>query len=72
MCVYFFPRMRRRLEHFSESIANNATEWKDFFNAMEPEFACLPTSFQDADDISRLIFLKCLRPDRVAPALEAC
>lgn len=49
----------------------NLLTWKEFFEQSEPHKTPLPPPYDTADDISRLIVLKALRPDSVIPAVRS-
>lgn len=49
---------------------DSPSEWEDYFNLCEPENEPFPAPFDHADDFRRLIFLKCLRPDKLISAIK--
>ncbi|XP_062562978.1 dynein axonemal heavy chain 3 isoform X3 [Armigeres subalbatus] len=60
----------KSLNKLRESFTENLDEWKSFYNLSDPERNELPKPYQAQDDLVKLIVLKCLRPDKVVPALQ--
>lgn len=54
---------------FCEHITNDEESWKSFFTSANPENA-LPETYASANQIIKLIILKCLRPDALYNAVE--
>ncbi|GAB0093009.1 Dynein heavy chain [Sergentomyia squamirostris] len=53
-----------------EDFKANLSAWKEFVEQPEPHKVPLPSPYDSADEISRLIILKALRPDSVIPAVR--
>ncbi|XP_053695545.1 dynein axonemal heavy chain 3 [Sabethes cyaneus] len=51
-------------------LQENLDEWKDYYNSSTPEESPLPAPYHDCDGLAKIIILKCLRPDKVVPAMQ--
>ncbi|KAL1398756.1 hypothetical protein pipiens_008712 [Culex pipiens pipiens] len=60
----------KSLEKLRDSFTASLDEWKEFYNLSAPEQAPLPSPYHEREDLVKLIILKCLRPDKVVPALQ--
>ncbi|XP_055607362.1 dynein axonemal heavy chain 3 isoform X2 [Uranotaenia lowii] len=58
------------LKNLRESFEANLNVWKIFYNESTPEERKLPEPFQEHEGLVKLIILKCIRPDKVVPALQ--
>lgn len=69
--LYFFlPFGFFRLEKFRESFKNNIQGWKKFYDVSNPHEIQCPTPLQDIKGLQRLVALRCVRPDKVVPAVQ--
>lgn len=59
-----------RLEHFRESVESNPAEWKDIHSSANPHIQKFPEPYKDVNDLTRLIILKCLRPDKILSTIQ--
>lgn len=60
----------KSLSKLRETFTDNLDKWQAFYNLSEPENSELPEPYRGQDDLVKLIILKCLRPDKVVPALQ--
>lgn len=51
-------------------MAANINHWKLYYDKASPETENLPKPYEKIDDILYLIILKCLRPDKIVPAIR--
>ncbi|CAF3318322.1 unnamed protein product [Rotaria socialis] len=56
---------------FAENFHTYLQDYKKIFDSTDPERATLPQEWADGlDDFQKIIFLKCLRPDKVTNAMQ--
>ncbi|XP_063983101.1 dynein axonemal heavy chain 7-like [Diachasmimorpha longicaudata] len=53
-----------------ESFIKNNNAWKVFFDAKEPQTAPIPPPFDELTGLEKLLVLRCVRPDKVVPAVQ--
>ncbi|XP_037940546.1 dynein heavy chain 3, axonemal-like [Teleopsis dalmanni] len=58
------------LKDFHKNFANNLKEWKAFYDLPSPQDAKFPAPYGTLTDMLRLIVLKCLRSDKIVPAVR--
>ena len=58
------------LTEFRNSVTINVKKWKNYYDLSDPENNPIPEPFTNAEYLKRLIILKCLRSDKVVPALR--
>lgn len=60
------------LEGLHSSFENNLSEWKKFYDLANPQDNPLPSPFGEESDDSmrRLVVLRCVRPDKLVPAIR--
>ena len=60
------------LQNLMESFVDNVSEWKHFYDLPNPHEHSFPRPFHNlADDgLNRLVILKCIRPDKLVPAIR--
>lgn len=58
------------LERFYEDVQANTDKWRQFYDLSDPHDAGLPAPFSDASSMVQLIILKCMRPDKIVPAVR--
>ena len=44
--------------------------WKELYDSTEPHLIDFPEGWQHLQDLDRLVALRCLRPDKVVPAMQ--
>ncbi|KAK6177269.1 hypothetical protein SNE40_015399 [Patella caerulea] len=55
---------------FRDHFIKNVDKWKDFYNSREPHKTELPDPWQfDLNEFQRMIVLRCIRPDKIVPAI---
>ncbi|XP_075164298.1 dynein heavy chain 3, axonemal [Haematobia irritans] len=59
------------LTDFFKSFQANIDAWKEYYDLSSPEEAKYPSPYENIDEMLSLIILKCLRPDKVVPAVRA-
>ncbi|XP_055637886.1 dynein axonemal heavy chain 3 isoform X3 [Toxorhynchites rutilus septentrionalis] len=60
----------KSLEKLRQSFAGNLNAWRAYYNLSAPEEEKLPEPYSECEDLAKLILLRCLRPDKVVPALQ--
>uniref|UniRef100_A0A182XBB4 AAA+ ATPase domain-containing protein n=1 Tax=Anopheles quadriannulatus TaxID=34691 RepID=A0A182XBB4_ANOQN len=58
------------LKELPQSIIQNIAQWKAYNDLNEPDAHPLPEPYDQHENITKLIVLKCLRPDKVVPGLQ--
>ncbi|XP_066592221.1 dynein axonemal heavy chain 7-like [Prorops nasuta] len=53
-----------------ESFTNNSDQWKIIFDSKEPQRAEYPSPFEYLNPFQRMIVLRCIRPDKIIPAVQ--
>lgn len=66
----FFSLTYNSLENFYKKFQENIEAWKKFYDLSSPEEAEYPPPYDQIDEMLGLILLKCLRPDKVVPAVR--
>lgn len=51
-------------------MTNYSEEWKNLYDDITPQKLSFPKKFKDVDGLERLVILRCLRPDKVVPAVQ--
>jgi dynein heavy chain len=59
-----------RLKKLKISIESNITAWKAYYDASSPEDAKCPAPFDTVKDLTKLVVLRCIRPDKIVPAVQ--
>eukprot|EP00439_Symbiodinium_sp_Y106_P074245 s170_g14.t1 len=56
---------------FQTSLEQSLRDWKKWYSGAEPERDALPGEWQERlDPLQKLIIVRCIRPDRVLPAVQ--
>ncbi|VVC42221.1 Dynein heavy chain, coiled coil stalk,P-loop containing nucleoside triphosphate hydrolase,Dynein heavy [Cinara cedri] len=58
------------LNQFYKSIVNFTDEWKKWYNSNNPQDIPVPEPYQSIDGLEKLIIIKCIRSDKVIPAIQ--
>lgn len=45
-------------------------EWKNWYDSNNPQDLPIPDPYQEINGIERLIIIKCIRSDKVVPAIQ--
>ncbi|XP_024941329.1 dynein heavy chain 7, axonemal [Cephus cinctus] len=53
-----------------EAFAKNIEAWKKLFDSKEPQSLDLPAPFNDLTQFQKMLILRCIRPDKVIPAIR--
>lgn len=61
------------MEQLKDVFVDNIDDWKDYYESQNPDEISLPKPFNEDDDTSmrRLVVIRCLRPDKLVPAIRA-
>ncbi|XP_017795795.1 PREDICTED: dynein heavy chain 7, axonemal-like [Habropoda laboriosa] len=52
------------------TFTNNTQEWKKLFDSKEPQNEPIPLPFQHSNLFKRMLILRCIRPDKIIPAVQ--
>ncbi|XP_017763577.1 PREDICTED: dynein heavy chain 7, axonemal-like [Eufriesea mexicana] len=61
------------IEEFSgirNAFTSNVAQWKKLFDSKEPQTETIPPPFQDLNLFKRVLILRCIRPDKIIPAVQ--
>lgn len=58
------------LEQFKDSVTAEPNEWKAFYDVFNPHDIPCPSPFHEIKGLGRLVIIKCIRPDKVVPAVQ--
>ena len=61
------------VEEFSgirEAFTGNTGQWKRLFDSKEPQIETIPVPFQHLNLFKRMLILRCIRPDKILPAVQ--
>ncbi|CAK9804315.1 Dynein axonemal heavy chain 7 [Anthophora plagiata] len=61
------------VEEFSgirETFTKNSQEWRKLFDSKEPQNEPIPAPFQHFNLFKRMLILRCIRPDKIIPAVQ--
>lgn len=58
------------LENFKTEFENNLTGWKEFYDVSNPNEVPCPEPLHELKGLQRLVVLRCIRPDKVVPAVQ--
>lgn len=53
-----------------QSIEKNTGEWKEYYDSLNPQEIPCPPPCNNLTGLLRLIALKCIRPDKIVPAVQ--
>ncbi|XP_037881601.1 dynein heavy chain 3, axonemal [Glossina fuscipes] len=59
------------LPKFFTNFEKDIAKWKTYYDLSSPEEASLPAPYENVDEMLHLIILKCLRPDKIVPAVRS-
>lgn len=59
-----------RLENFRSSFVQSLDMWRNFYDSSSPQDEPLPRPLDTLTDLYRLVVLRCIRPDKVVPAVQ--
>lgn len=59
-----------RLNQFYKSLIDSTDAWKDWYDSNNPQDLPAPGPYQDISGLERLVILKCIRSDKVVPAIQ--
>lgn len=60
----------RSLEQFRSSFESNVAGWKKFYDVSNPQEIPCPAPMNKLKGLLRLVALRCIRPDKVVPAVQ--
>lgn len=58
-----------RLENLRSSFEKDIVLWKAFYDSSNPHDEMFPKPFEGTGGLLRLVILRCIRPDKVVPAV---
>ncbi|XP_068084555.1 dynein axonemal heavy chain 3 [Anabrus simplex] len=58
-----------RLKGLRQSVEKNIDKWKELYDAFAPQDATFPQPFDNTTGLDRLCILRCIRPDKIVPAV---
>jgi dynein heavy chain len=59
-----------RLKELKSSVESNVTAWKAYYDAFSPQVTMCPAPLDTIEDLSKLVVLRCIRPDKIVPAVQ--
>lgn len=63
-------RFYKRLSHFKKSVESNILEWQKYYDSPSPQDQNIPPTLNELQGLHKLIILRCIRPDKVVPAVQ--
>ncbi|RLU26559.1 hypothetical protein DMN91_000355 [Ooceraea biroi] len=57
-------------EGIREAFSKTIERWKRIFDSKEPQKELFPPPYEDLDLLERLLILRCIRPDKIIPAVQ--
>lgn len=58
------------LEKFKDCFVRDVDKWKLFYDSSNPHDELFPKPFDGTGGLRRLVILRCIRPDKVVPAVQ--
>ncbi|XP_072275027.1 dynein axonemal heavy chain 3 [Pyxicephalus adspersus] len=58
------------LTGFMDHFKNNILKWKMIYDSLKPHEETFPDEWQEIRGINRMVILRCLRPDKMVPAVQ--
>lgn len=58
------------MEQFKKSVERDISSWKKFYDVPNPQEIPCPAPFNDLKGLLRLVAIRCIRPDKVVPAVQ--
>ncbi|TDG53310.1 hypothetical protein AWZ03_000125 [Drosophila navojoa] len=59
------------IKNFHSKIKKNLNEWREYYDAINPQEMPLPEPYGEVSEMLQLIILKSMRPDKLVPAVRA-
>jgi dynein heavy chain len=59
-----------RLKELRPSVESNVTAWKAYYDASNPQDIKCPEPLDTVEGLSKLVVLRCIRPDKIVPAVQ--
>lgn len=59
-----------RLKELKSSVETNIIAWKAYYDAFSPQDTKCPAPLDKIQDLSLLVVLCCIRPDKLVPAVK--
>jgi len=59
-----------RLNQFYKSITESNDEWSIWYDSNNPQDLPIPKPFENIDGLEKLVIIKCIRFDKVVPAIQ--
>ncbi|XP_053327633.1 dynein axonemal heavy chain 3 [Spea bombifrons] len=58
------------LQGFMDHVKNNVSKWKKIYDSLKPQDEPFPDEWQSLTGLNRMVVLRCLRPDKMVPAIQ--
>lgn len=58
------------LEKLRIDFCESIEKWREFYESSNPDEQAFPLPYDDVDEMTALILLKCIRPDKIVPAIR--
>ncbi|XP_073447160.1 dynein axonemal heavy chain 3 isoform X2 [Aquarana catesbeiana] len=58
------------LTGFMDHFKNHISKWKMIYDSFKPHEEIFPDEWQELTGLSRMVILRCLRPDKMVPAIQ--
>ncbi|XP_063790494.1 dynein axonemal heavy chain 3 isoform X2 [Pseudophryne corroboree] len=58
------------LHGLMDHVKNNVSKWKMIYDSLKPQDKAFPDEWQELTGLSRMVILRCLRPDKMVPAIQ--
>ncbi|MEE6497717.1 hypothetical protein FKM82_002819 [Ascaphus truei] len=58
------------LHSFMAHVKDNISQWKRIYDSVKPEGETFPDEWQALTGMDRMVILRCLRPDKMVPAIQ--
>ncbi|KAM4697749.1 dynein axonemal heavy chain 3 [Rhinophrynus dorsalis] len=59
------------LHGFMDHVKDNISKWKKIYDSLKPQDESFPDEWRDLTGLNRMVVLRCLRPDKMVPAIQA-
>uniref|UniRef100_A0A8C3V7F3 Dynein axonemal heavy chain 3 n=1 Tax=Catharus ustulatus TaxID=91951 RepID=A0A8C3V7F3_CATUS len=58
------------LQGLMEHVRDNSSKWKTIYDSVRPHEETFPDSWSSLTGLDRMVILRCLRPDKIIPAVQ--
>lgn len=67
---FLYWKLNFRLENFHKLFEANIQPWRKFYESANPQNEQMPEPYENIGGLLKLIILKCIRSDRIVPAVQ--